>query len=106
MSYQYIAEINIQPYGNLTVTAKYHPGHVGSYWHPPEPDEVSFVSIIDSNGNNISLSDEIFEAHYDYIVDTISAMHNEYLDKEYSKYAEEMAYEQMLEAEWRASTPH
>jgi hypothetical protein len=101
MGYTYTVQMDILPYGTVNVKAKYHHGHVGSYWHPPEPDEVSVISITNSNNEVIHLDDEVFETHYNKMVDAVSAMHYDHLEKEYRDYAEDQYSDAMIEAEWR-----
>lgn len=98
MSYTYTVQMDIPPYGTVNVKAKYHHGHVGSYWHPPEPDEVSVISITNNNNEVIHLDNEVFESHYDRMVDIVSAMHYSKMEQEY---AEDQTSDAMIEAEWK-----
>lgn len=77
------------PIGVVTVEADYLTGHFGSYWEPPEPDEVLVHTVTGSDGVKVCLTDEQHEEYYDIILETVGAAHSAYLNSIWKKAAED-----------------
>jgi general stress protein 26 len=63
-------------------------GHFGTYWEPPEPDEVLVHTVTGSDGVKVCLTDEQDEEYYDIIREAVGAAHSVYLDSVWSEAAE------------------
>ena len=84
-AYYYSVQVTL-PIGLVTVEADYLTGHFGSYWEPPEPDEVLVHTVTGSDGVKVCLTDD---EYYDIILEAVGAAHSVYLDSIWSKAAED-----------------
>ena len=50
MGQNYSISLDLASYGKVTAEVEYYIGHHGSYWEPPESDEVCVKSIQNQNG--------------------------------------------------------
>lgn len=88
-TYDYTISLNLPKYGAVTATIGYHIGFAGSYWEPPDSDEVTIESLVDQSGNDIKLSDEEWEELYPIFLERGGEAHSNYMDEWYKKYAQE-----------------
>ena len=84
-SYEYTINLNLPRYGEVAAEIQYHVGFSGSYWEPPDSDEVTVDSLKDSSGASIDLSDNEWEEFYDLFLEVGGAAHSDYMDEWYSK---------------------
>ncbi len=88
MAFPYTVKVAL-PIGEVTIEADYYQGHMGTYWEPPDPDEISVSKIIDANGQEITLTDGQHEEYYSLMLEAVSEAHSAYLDQQWKKHAEE-----------------
>lgn len=87
-AFPYTVKVTL-PIGEVTIEADYYQGHMGTYWEPPDPDEVSVNKIIDASGQEMTLAEEQYEDYYNLILEAVSEAHSAYLDQQWNKHAEE-----------------
>ena len=88
-SYDYTVNLDLPRYGNVKAEIQYHIGFAGSYWEPPDSDEVTVESLVNSAGNKINLSDEEWEEFYELFLEAGGISHSDYMNEWYSKYAKD-----------------
>jgi hypothetical protein len=81
------ATVNLPIIGEVTFLADYGEGFAGSYWNPPEPPEVSVISIQDSLGCQVHLTDEQQEDYYDLFLNAADEKYQDLIASHYDKYA-------------------
>lgn len=82
-AYNHTCKVTLPAYGEVTISAEYYPGYPGSYWAPPESDEMEIQTVTDLKGQVIHLTDEQVETHYDLIMDALYRAHYEYESRVY-----------------------
>lgn len=87
-TFDYTVKVTL-PIGEVTIEAEYYQGHMGSYWVPPDPDEVIVHKVIDASGQEVTLTDAQYEEYYNLMLEAVSVAHSAYLDKEFNKFTEE-----------------
>jgi hypothetical protein len=87
-SYYYSVQVTL-PIGLVTIEADYLAGHFGTYWEPPEPDEVLVHTVTGTDGVKVCLTDEQNEEYYDAILEAVGNAHSAYLDGAWNKAAED-----------------
>jgi hypothetical protein len=88
-SYDYTVKVTLPTYGEVTAEIQYHIGFAGSYWEPPDSDEVTVENLINSGGQKIELSDGEWENFYNLFLTAGGEAHSSHMDQWYSKYAKE-----------------
>jgi hypothetical protein len=88
-AFEYTCKVTLPTYGEVTIEAEYYQGHMGTYWVPPDPDEINVVTVTTSEGQPITLTDEEHEQYYYLMLEAVSEAHSAYLDKQFNQYAEE-----------------
>ena len=88
-TYDYTISLDLPNYGKVTAVIDYHIGFSGSYWEPPDSDEVTVESLVDPAGVEIKLSDEEWEEFYPIFLEKGGEAHSNYMDEWYKKYAQE-----------------
>ncbi len=88
-SYDYSVTLSLPRYGTVTADLQYHVGFSGSYWEPPDSDEVTVESLKNESGVEIKLSDNEWEEFYELFLEAGGIAHSDHMNKVFSKYAEE-----------------
>ena len=91
MPRHYSISLDLPNYGKVTAEVDYYMGYPGSYWEPPDSDEVCVKKILNQSGEEISLTDEEHEEYYDLFLEASSGVHNSHMNSYYGKYAESLA---------------
>jgi len=86
--FYYSVQVNL-PIGTVTVEADYYTGHMGTYWEPPEPDDILVHTVTGTDGVKVCLTDEQHEEYRDAILEAVGNAHSAYLDSCFNAYAEE-----------------
>lgn len=90
MGQNYSISLDLSSYGKVTAEVEYYIGHHGSYWEPPESDEVCVKSIQNQNGEEVFLTDEEHEEYYNLFVNAASDLHYDSANRHYKEYAESL----------------
>jgi hypothetical protein len=88
-TYDYTIHFNLPSYGMVTAIIGYHIGFSGSYWEPPDSDEVTVESLVDATGNEVSLSDEEWEEYYPLFLEEGGKAHSDCMSQIYNEWAKE-----------------
>jgi hypothetical protein len=88
-SYDYTVKVTLPIYGEVTAEIQYHIGFSGSYWEPPDSDEVTVEALTNADGQKIDLSDDEWERFYDLFLTAGGEAHSSYMDEWYAKCAKE-----------------
>lgn len=88
-NFDYTCKVTLPTYGEVTIEAEYYQGHMGTYWVPPDPDEINVKTIIGSDNQIITMTDEEYEQYYHLMLEAVSEAHSAYLDKQFNQYAED-----------------
>ncbi len=88
-SYDYTVKMDLPEIGSVTVDATYHVGFSGSYWEPPDSDEVSIHKIVAESGVEVKVSDEYYESHYDLFLTVVGEAHSKVMDDYFNRYAQD-----------------
>ena len=98
-AYNYTVSANLPKYGIVTADLEYFIGFSGSYWEPPDSDEILVRSLKNEAGEEINLSDEEWEEHYNLFLDKAGEAHSDRINQYYEKYAKEYEQEELLIAD-------
>lgn len=96
MPTNYIVFVDLPQYGKVTADLQYFIGFSGSYWEPPDSDEVIVRSLKNESGEELNLSDEELEEHYSLFLDKAGEAHSDSMNEYYEKYAKEIEEESLL----------
>jgi hypothetical protein len=96
MPTNYIVSVDLPQYGKITADLQYFIGFSGSYWEPPDTDEILVNSLKNEYGEEINLSDEEWEDHYNLFLEKAGEAHSDRMNKYYEKYAKEIEEESLL----------
>jgi hypothetical protein len=96
-TYDYTISLDLPKYGMVTAVIGYHVGFAGSYWEPPDSDEVTVESLVSALGEEIQLSDEEWEEFYPLFLQKGEEAHSVYMEEWYKKYAKDWEEERDLE---------
>lgn len=88
-TYDYTIYLELPKYGKVKATIGYHIGFSGSYWEPPDSDEVTVESLTDLSDKSLVLSDEEWEEFYSLFLEEGGKAHSDYMDEWYKKYADD-----------------
>ena len=88
-SYGYAVALSLPRYGNVTADIQYYVGFSGSYWEPPDSDEVTVENVKDESGSPVALSDEEWEEFYELFLEAGGIAHSNAMNEYFNKYAEE-----------------
>jgi hypothetical protein len=91
MPTHYSISLDLPNYGKVTAEVDYYMGYPGSYWEPPDADEILVKKILNQNGEEISLTDEKYEEYYDLFLEASFKVHNSHMNSHYGEYAESLA---------------
>ena len=95
-NYNYIISVDLPNYGKITADIQYFLGFSGSYWEPPDEDEIIVNSIKNDAGEVVSLSDEEWEEHYNLFLERAGEAHSDRMNEYFEKYAKEIEEESVL----------
>jgi len=98
-SYDYTVKVTLPTYGEVTAEVQYHIGFSGSYWEPPDSDEILVKSLKNEAGEEINFSDEEWEEYYNLFLDKAGEAHSDRINEYYEKYAKEYEQEELLIAD-------
>lgn len=96
MPTNYIVSVDLPQYGKITADLQYFIGFSGSYWEPPDTDEILVNSLKNEYGEEINLSDEEWEDHYNLFLEKAGEAHSDRMNEYYEKYAKEIEEESLL----------
>lgn len=88
-SYGYSVTLTLPRYGVVTADVQYYVGFAGSYWEPPDSDEVTVENVKDESGSPITLLDEEWEEFYELFLEAGGIAHSNHMNEQFNKYAEE-----------------
>ena len=94
--YNYIVSVDLPNYGKVTADLEYFIGFSGSYWEPPDSDEILVNSLKNESGEEINLSDEEWEEHYNLFLEKAGEVHSDRMNEYYKKYDKEIEEESFL----------
>lgn len=95
-NYNYIVSVNLPKWGMVTADLQYFVGFSGSYWEPPDSDEIFVRFLKNEAGEEINLSDEEWEEHYNLFLEKAGETHSDAMNQYYEKYAKEIEEESLI----------
>ncbi len=93
-THDYTVTLDLPNYGTVTAEITYGVGFSGSYWEPPDSDEVIVNKIVNADGREIQLSDSQYEEYYNLFLQAGGEIHSSYMDQVFNRYAEEYLAEE------------
>lgn len=91
--FNYTINLTLPNFGEVIAEVTYYLGFQGSYWEPPDSDEVTVNSIKNKDGVEIHLSDEECESYYDLFLYSVSISHSKFIEESYNQYADSVKEE-------------
>jgi len=95
-AYNYTVSVDLPKYGIVTADLQYFIGFSGSYWEPPDTDEILVNSLKNNTGEEVSLSDKEWEEHYNLFLEKAGDAHYYSTNEYYKKYDNEIEEEYLL----------